>query len=153
MIFAGSNPARGTTLKELTMKIYGPYIRKDQRKHIIIVHDSGKKQTKSYPRYLMEQFLGRELLPEETVDHINNDKTDDRIENLQILSLADNARKQMALTPRQFYEFVCPNCKKIAKKYYNYVLGNWKKGKSGPFCSRKCGGQATYVNPWTHKDV
>jgi len=79
------------------MKIYGPYVRKDGRSHICIIHDNGKKQTKSYPRYLIEVYLNRELLPEETIDHINNDFTDNRIENLQILSLSDNAKKQQQL--------------------------------------------------------
>lgn len=124
------------------MKIYGPYLRKDQRKHIIILHPDGRKQTKSYPRFLMEQHLGRELLAEETVDHINNIKTDDRIENLQILSLADNARKNAALSPRKYYHFICPNCGKESTKYLNEVLSNWKKGKIGPYCSRHCAGKS-----------
>jgi len=73
-------------------KVYGPYTREDGRKHVI--HYDGKtRRTQSYPRYLMEQHLGRELLPNETVDHINEDFTDDRIENLQLLSLVDNVNK------------------------------------------------------------
>lgn len=130
------------------MKIYGPYVRKDGRSHICIVHDNGKKQTKSYPRYLMEIYLNRELLPEETIDHINNDFTDNRIENLQILSLSDNAKKQNQLNPRKQITFICPNCKKEGVKWKSDVDHNRKKGKSGPYCSRKCAGQYTYKNPW-----
>ena len=76
------------------IKVYGPYLREDGRKHVIW-YDTKTKQrrTQSYPRYLMEQHLGRKLLPEETVDHINEDFTDDRIENLQLLSTAENNRK------------------------------------------------------------
>lgn len=125
------------------MKMYGPYTRKDGRKHLCIVHDDGRKQTKSYPRYLLEQHLGRELLPEETVDHINNDFTDDRLENLQLLSLAENARKEYIRSGRfrKMYTFNCPLCGKEASKFLNHVLSNWKKGKAGPYCSRSCSGK------------
>lgn len=73
-------------------KTLGPYIRKDNRK-IIIIKIEGKWKTLSYPKFLMEKHLGRFLTDSETVDHINADFTDDRIENLQILSRSENARK------------------------------------------------------------
>ena len=134
------------------MKIYGPYLRKDGRKHIVIVNDDKSKTTKSYPRYLMENFLGRKLQDFETVDHINDDKTDDRIENLQLLSRVENSKKLMKLKPRKLFSFVCPNCNKESTKFLNNVLANKNKYKSGPYCSRKCAGQATYKNPWKNKD-
>lgn len=151
MIVAGSSPVEGTTyyIGEF-MKLYGPYTRKDGRKHIILVDDDGNKTTKSYPRFLMEEYLGRPLLPEETIDHINNDFTDDRIENLQLLSLSDNNKKEMMRPERQrkIYRFICPACGQEAEKYLNQVLSNWKKKREGPYCSRTCAGKATYKNPW-----
>lgn len=129
------------------MKIYGPYKRKDGRSHIILINNK-KRTTISYPRFLLEQHLQRKLLPTETVDHINNDFTDNRIENLQILTLIENNKKENILHPRKTYTFICPNCEKEATKWENNVKNNLKKGKQGPFCSRKCAGQYTYINPW-----
>lgn len=43
-------------------------------------------------RLVMEKALGRFLQPGEIVHHINGDPTDDRLENLQILSRSQHAK-------------------------------------------------------------
>lgn len=37
-------------------------------------------------QYIMEQFLGRKLTKDERVHHINGIRTDNRIENLELMS-------------------------------------------------------------------
>jgi len=49
----------------------------------------GRRQVKMH-RYLMEQHIGRRLLPTEMVHHINEIKTDNRIENLQIVTRTEH---------------------------------------------------------------
>lgn len=121
------------------MKVYGPYRRKDGRQHVIH-YDGVTRRTQSYPRYMMEQFLGRKLEVWEQVDHINEDPTDNRIENFQLLTRADNNRKSS--TPAEIYQFICPICKLWSSKPATVVRSNRKQGKKGPYCSKRCAGMA-----------
>ena len=121
-------------------KVYGPYTRKDGRQHVILYRD-GVRTTVSYPKYLLEQKLGRKLESHETCDHIDNDPTNNSLDNLQVLSRADNIRKQAALTPMELGTFTCPVCNCSFTRPMCDVRGNLKKNKSGPYCSRSCAGK------------
>lgn len=48
------------------------------------VRIDGKNRTEFQHRFVMEQYLGRALLREENIHHINGDRADNRIENLEI---------------------------------------------------------------------
>jgi hypothetical protein len=114
------------------------------RKYLSVVTDDGKHTTRLYSRYLMEQQLGRKLSRSEHVDHIDGDHTNDALENLQVLSASAHGKKtaqQLGRAP-EMYHGVCPVCTAAFTKPAKDVRANRKKGKAGPYCSRRCAGVA-----------
>jgi hypothetical protein len=123
------------------MKVYGPYFRKDGRQHVIISVD-GKKKTVSYPRYLMQQVINRELTDLETVDHIDGDFTNNDLSNLQILTREANASKKYDDHPQlrsKYITYMCPVCNNTFQREERVVRRNQiKRGCEGPYCSKSC---------------
>lgn len=76
-------------------KIYGPYSSgADGRARLVLYNPvEGTKTTKLLARVVLECHLGRQLTAQETVDHIDGNKLNDSVENLRILSRAENARR------------------------------------------------------------
>ena len=122
------------------MKIYRPYTRKDGRMHLIIINDDKTKKTISYPKYLMQQHLGRTLLPNETVDHIDGNIFNNDITNLQILSRTDNAIKSVKYA--DYLKLTCKHCgKQFARRKAIHNRNMVIRKVDGPFCSKQCVGK------------
>lgn len=99
-----------------------------------LVNGSIHRTTMSYARYLLSVHLGRRLGKDEHVDHINDDKTDDRVENFQILTPKENKEKYDKNNPAQLVEFICPICTSPF-----YLTKSKSHGKISPCCSKACG--------------
>ena len=126
----------------LDSTVYGPYWHKQEGRRIVFVLWKGKPRTStSYARYLMSVKLGRILEPSEQVDHINNDKTDDRIENLQILNHAENVEK--SAKGRAMVNLQCPQCGVgfTRERRQTHLV----KGGRPTCCSKSCGGKHSHL--------
>lgn len=109
-------------------------VNKEPRRLIVLVHDDGIKKTMSYARYLYSSYIGSDIPHEMEVDHINNDKMDDRIENYQLLSKAENIRKNHP--KKELVQMQCPIC----GKHFLFEKRNLSS-RPNPCCSRTCGGK------------
>lgn len=66
----------------------------ESRKTVILTKNKSRiKSSVSYARYLVAVKMGRYLTKDEEVDHIDEDKTNDSVVNLQILSKRANLQK------------------------------------------------------------
>ena len=89
------------------------HVGNEGRKLITLKKFNGELVGTSYARYIMAVKLGRFLTDQEEVDHIDNNKTNDDPNNLQILTPEQNREKQRLHyinNVQQKFELVCPNC-------------------------------------------
>ncbi len=102
---------------------------------------TGKRKTISYARYKMAVFLGRRLTSDETVDHKDENKINDKLSNLQILTRAENIKKNVIATGRKtkLVKLKCFVCDKEFYRPPRNVNHKLSKGKRIT-CSRRCGG-------------
>ena len=108
-------------------------VTKEPRRIAILVNQDGKKSSISYAKYLYTSHYNYDIADGDQVDHINGDKMDDRIENLQVISKTyniqkDHKRKEVVLR-------ICPVC----GKQFMFEKRNLSTHPN-PCCSRKCGG-------------
>lgn len=104
----------------------------ENRKMICLFNSSSNRTTISYARYLLSVKFERFLEKDEHVDHIDGDKTNDTLSNLQILSPKENHNKSLK-TGQVKFSFRCPVC------YSDFQLTKQRAYKKiNPCCSRKC---------------
>jgi len=89
----------------------------------------------NYSRYLMCVKEGRILKEEEQVHHIDEDKTNDDIDNLKILSAYEHGK--IHHLQKEFIELICINCnKKFMRDLSEHKTSVKRNAKT--FCSHSC---------------
>lgn len=125
------------------MEDHNIYTNKDGRTRVYL---KDSKRVISYPRFLMEQKLGRVLKANEQVHHIDGDPSNNDLDNLEIKLLGDHQREHN----RPKYEdrlATCDHCGKsfiwTAKQqsaYYRNLRRKDRKRSGKVFCSKHCSG-------------
>lgn len=106
---------------------------KEPRRVCIMVYYDGTKHSMSYAKYLYTSYYKCDVPKGEQIDHINGDRMDDRIENLQKVSKEYNLLKDKK--GKTMIELTCPVC----GKQFLFPSRNLSTHPN-PCCSRKCGG-------------
>ena len=108
-------------------------INKEPRRVATLRKSDGTMISMSYAKYLYTSYHHCDVSKEEHIDHINGDKMDDRIENLQKISKKYNIQKDH--TTKEMLLLTCPVC----GKEFLFEKRNLNSHPS-PCCSRRCGG-------------
>lgn len=109
-------------------------INKEPRRVAILYDNNGHSLTMSYAKYLYTSYYEEDVDGNEYhIDHINGDKMDDRIENLQKITGRYNRAKDH--NQRKMTLCICPVCGiEFLFPVRNLLF------HPNPCCSRKCGG-------------
>lgn len=100
----------------------------------------------SYPKYVMEKYLGRNLKDNEQVHHKDGNPLNNDIDNLEVLTFEEHLNVH-ADENRKYYDkiMVCPLCENEfvwTAKQQSYFNGNKNKNSlTKPFCSKSCAGK------------
>lgn len=90
-------------------------------------------------RIVVENHINRLLSPDEVVHHVNGNKKDNRIENLEVKSKKQHARDHASENGSAWCVLKCPKCGVIFEKPKNQT--HLYKGGMATFCSRSCAGK------------
>lgn len=128
----------------LTTKLYpgyhvnGPYFFKGNGRWHVSIRKGYEAKVMTLARFLMQEYLGRILGDNEDVDHIDEDKTNDVITNLQVLSKAENQDKTHRIYKPSIL-VVCNYCGELFEMS-DQRQSAWKikqkAGQDGPFCNK-----------------
>ena len=112
------------------------YTGKDGRQRLSFKNESGKLITISYPRFIMEQHIGRKLSPKEDVHHIDGNPLNNDISNLKIIPRGKHQREHST----KYYDKIekCDYCGNVSNSTYSCYPLNYGGTYKGSYTCSNC---------------
>lgn len=120
--------------------IYKQWHKKEGRWYALIYWNDSKRTTRSWARYLLETKLGRCLEKGEEVDHIDGNRQNDLLDNLQVISSRENKLKTVKQRMAIKIKLTCSNCSMEIERTSHGFNKN-----ANHFCSKKCENAHRYI--------
>lgn len=131
----------------------------ENRRNVCLYNDPDDRTTISYARYLMSVKLGRFLDDDVHVDHKDDDKTNDNIDNLQLLTPESNNQKEAErhrIHDVIYHACNCTNCGKEFILNDRQMKMKLQAGTKHLFCTKECfqnaikNGHPALASMWEH---
>lgn len=104
-----------------------------------VKYADGSKKTILQHREVVENYLGRKLNSNEIVHHRDENKRNNKEDNLEVLSQGAHARRHQL--GKGDLSLICVACDKEFTRRGCDERYNRKQGKHGPFCGKSCVGK------------
>lgn len=101
------------------------------RRTVVLYNTPQNRSSVSYARYLLAVKLGRYLTADEEAHHIDGNKKNDSLDNLELISWKTHKRSHTC--GESLVQLKCSGC----KKSFARVVRNYHKS-ARHYCSREC---------------
>lgn len=123
--------------------MYEVFHEQEQRWQVnLIVKDNiSIRTTLSRARYRMSVYLGKLVSSEFEVDHKDNNKLNDNLSNLQLLTKEENKQKQVdfyRVNNPEFIQLSCSMCFSSFRKLIRNYKFHTKRGQINFYCCKSC---------------
>jgi hypothetical protein len=121
--------------------VYGPYTRRDKRQ-VVVLYNQKERITISYPKFLMENHLGRRLKANEEVHHKDKNVENNVLDNLEVIDYIEHLEFHGPTRSAKRVTLICPVCKEEFERKQSdidrYHRHHNRVGKM--YCSKECNG-------------
>jgi hypothetical protein len=129
-------------------RVYAGRVNSDNRRVVCLYKTGVQKRTSiSYAKALMEVHLGKRIEKSYEVDHKDNDKFNDTIDNLQVITAEENRVKRPSQKKENSWRtpvtLTCPQCDCTFTTIAGKVKEAQAKGRSN-YCGRSCAVKAAH---------